>query len=540
MTTCVRASASSAAIVLAALAGLAAPASAQLREPEVLVVYDSRISDSRLVAEAYAGSSKVPGGVGGVPGARPRVRVVDLAQLVNAGVVPASPDIDAPTFALRIRNPLRAYLASTGLTRQIRCIVLTKGLPHRITDSLDPTLGDNPAGLNASAAAGTFGNWTYASVDSELALLWQNLDAGEDGANADSDSDGLIASPFALRGLPAAAFSNRNIATPNKLLDAVPISFGGPVQNGFLWRPTPGDGPSNLTPGDMYLVTRLDGPSVSVVRDMITRASNLQVDTSSAAVLLDRDGRTFDTVSGLGSPFDTGGADYVNTYNTLFSDGRFRPQNLGLDSFGGYGSFYVGPLITFPPTPTVWNRSLVYIGHYGANHSGVVAPANTTYALSFNYVPGAVFNTMESYNGRDFGGRGPLPAVPQQQASTFLGAGGTFALANVQEPFTFSVPRTRAFVEQFLIGNLTFAEAAYHALPALSWQQIAVGDPLARVRRTSDDINADGRIDIDDVYAWHANPRDINNSGAADGTDLDLLLAAVRGFEHVSMKGDQR
>ena len=59
-----------------ALATFAGSASAQLRPEEVLVVYDSRLADSLAVAEQYAGSARVPGGVGGLAGARPGVRVV--------------------------------------------------------------------------------------------------------------------------------------------------------------------------------------------------------------------------------------------------------------------------------------------------------------------------------------------------------------------------------------------------------------------------------------------------------------------------------
>lgn len=518
-----------------------APAAhAQLREPEVLVVYDSRISDSLLVAEAYAGSAKVPGGVGNVAGSRPGVRVVDLASLSNAGVVPATPDIDYTTFATRLRTPLRAFLTTSGLTRQIRSIVLTKGLPHRILDINRPTIGDDPVALNGAFSNTTFGNFTYASVDSELTLLWQTLNSGEANGNGDSLADGLIANPFALKGLPVTSYPSDAINSAPKFLVASPQSAGGPAINGFIWLAPVGTTFPYLTPGDLYLVCRLDGPSVQVVRDIISRARNLVVNTSIAGVVLDTDGQPFDTTSGLGSPFDTGGSDYGNAYNLLISDGRFRPTNIGYDFFSGVPNFLVGPNIAYTGGPFVFNRPLVYLGSYGANHAPFTAPLSTTYAESFSYVPGAVFNTMESYNGRDFGGRGILPGVPQEQAADFLASGGTFAVANVWEPLTLSVPRTRELIQRFLLSNLTWAEAAYSALPALSWQQIVVGDPLARVTRTSEDINNDGKVTIDDLYAWYAAPVDINNSGATNDADAQLILDAVRGYEHATMRVGQR
>lgn len=524
------------------VAAVASAAHAQLREPEVLVVYDARISDSLLVAEAYAGSAKVPGGVGAVAGAHPNVRVVNLAALSGAGVVPAVPDIDYQTFITRLRTPLRAYLTTSGLTRQVRCIVLTKGLPHRILDISYGAIGDDPVALNSTFLNDTFGNLTYASVDSELTLLWQTLDFDEAGDNGDSRADGMIANPFALKGLPVTSFPNDAITSAPKILTTMPLvgRSGGPALSGFIWKPAPGTTFPYLTPGDFYLVCRLDGPSVQVVRSMISRAQNLVVNTSTAGIVLDTDGQPFDNESGLGVPFDTSGSDYQNAYNLLAMDGRFLPQNINYNFFAGVPSFVVGPNIAYSGGPLVFNRSLVYLGSFGANHSPFTQPISTTYAESFSYVPGAVFNSMESYNGRDFGGRGIHPGVPQEQAADFLASGGTFAAANVWEPFTITVPRTRELIQRFLLSNLTWAEAAYSALPALSWQQIVVGDPLARVTRTSEDINNDGKVTIDDLYAWYASPVDINHSGAADNTDADILLNDIRGYEHATMRIGQR
>lgn len=522
-------------------------ARAQLRETEVLLVYDARISDSLLVAEAYAGSTKVPGGVGSVAGAHPRVRVLNLASISGAGLFPAAPDIDYPTYITRFRNPLRTYLTSNNLTTSIRCILLTKGIPHRLQDQgINPNLGDDPAAINVAFNNATFGNFTYASLDSELTLLWQFLEFDESGDNGDSRCDGMIASPFALQSLPAASFSSGAIAA-SKAWTAQPVSAGGPSLNGFIWRGTPGTATSSLNPGDIYLVCRLDGNTVADVRNIVTRAQNLVVNTNTASFTIDRDGQTFDTTSGLGPPFDTNvppsvsaTPDYLNTYNAVIADGRFLPARIYYDSFGGIGSFIVGPNISFPGATYINPNPLIFLASYGANHSGVTGTTRTTYAQSFNFAQGAVFNTMESYNGRAYGGLGQLVSVPQQQSADFLAAGGTFAIGNVYEPLSLTTARNRQLVQGFLLSNLTWAEAAYNAIPALSWQQIVIGDPLARVQRTSDDINADGKVTIDDMYAWYANPADLNRSGTADDTDLRLLESSIRGFEHATMKGERR
>ncbi len=42
------------------------------------------------------------------------------------------------------------------------------------------------------------------------------------------------------------------------------------------------------------------------------------------------------------------------------------------------------------------------------------------------------------------------------------------------------------------------------------------------------DLNSDGRVDIEDLYHWHAHRTDLNGDGAADGADHEYLEAALR------------
>lgn len=46
--------------------------------------------------------------------------------------------------------------------------------------------------------------------------------------------------------------------------------------------------------------------------------------------------------------------------------------------------------------------------------------------------------------------------------------------------------------------------------------------------RTSFDQNADGEVDVEDQYAWHAHPVDLDGDGVADWTDMRYLEYAVR------------
>lgn len=531
--------------------GLAASALAQLRESQVLVVYDSRIPDSRALAEFYAGSAKVPGGVGSIAGVHPRVRALDISTRVNtvntaipAGVFPQQADIDYATFKSAFRDPLRAYLAQQNLSNKIRCILLTKGIPHRIqnisnTPPLATNIGDNPAGLNAAFNAGVSGDFTYCSMDSELSLLQQPLDAGEAGAQADSRADGMIVNPYFRSPYTINAYTTRNILT-TKLFGAPGGGFAG-----FFWLNSSGTAPTNLTPGDIYLVCRIDGNTLADAQAIITRAQNVAFPMATARLLFDSDGSAIDG-SGNPMPLDVG-PDYSLSRTLLLADGRFPTANIISDTAGGFTGFFIGPNLSYPSAtngpPLVLADPLLLLASFGSNHSGVNgngSNAGTTYAQSFNYLPGAVFNTIESYNGRSFGGIGGNPFVPQQQAADALAAGATFAVGNAWEPFALSVADNEQLCRNFFLGNMTWAEAAYTALPALSWQQVVIGDPLARPRRDREDINASSRVTIDDLYAWQQAPVDLNNSTVADTADFLLLESTVRGFEAAGMKGDQR
>lgn len=531
--------------LVCALGALAASdaARADLRESQVLVLYDARVPDSEAVAEHYAGSANVPGGAGGVLGVHPGVRALDISTLPGAGTAPMGPTVSYADFIARLRDPLRAYLSQNDPSRRVRCLVMTKGLPHRMQDlGPNPNAGDQPA---QAAALINAGNLTYASVDSELTLLWQSLNATEQGNGADSKADGGVLNPYFKSSQTLTAYSSVHIAEAKNLLTV-------PGNIGILWRALP-SGPTGLTPGDIYLVCRLDGNSVGDVIDAIDRAQGVVVDLDHSVMVLDESAsngvqNVSDTDGELDNDgpvvFTNAGDDYEQTRDLLQSDGRFAPANINYNKWSTAEQFIVGPRLDFGGG-VVEPGDVLLLATYGANHSGVPGTpgnAGTQYPRSFFYAPGAVFNTIESYNGRSFGGIGVGP-VPQGQLADFIGSGGTFGLGHVWEPFSFSVPDNLAIVRNFYLGSLTWGEAAYTALPMLSWQQVVVGDPLAKVRRLQEDINVDQRTDVEDLYSWYSSPtrpRDLNRDGRTDRADVELLIRSVRGNESGNMRVVER
>ncbi|MDX9912584.1 MAG: hypothetical protein RBS39_12205 [Phycisphaerales bacterium] len=509
-----------------ALACVAGSARAQLQPDQVLVVYDSRIASSRDVAEYYAGSGKVPGGpLGNAPGVHPTVRVFDLAS-TGLATLPAG-NVDYSVFRDRMRDPIREYLLGEGIERRVRCIVLTKGLPHRLRDTDNANVGDSPSNQGAEFTAG---DCTNAAVDSELTLLWQNLDAGEAGGQGDSLADGVITNPYWKSDRPINAFSTQYMATSKT------FASSGLGQIWFV--PTTATGPDRLTPGDIVLVTRLDGKTVDDVKAVIDRGAGRIIALGSYVFDESNSNGAENTapnseLDNQGNNLTRSGDDYERAANLLAQDPRVGPFSVVYDAAAGASNFCVGPLVDFGGGRIVSSQVLL-LASYGSNHDGRPTGAGIAYAESFNYAPGAVFNTIESYNGRAFGGLGT--ALSQEQLTDFLSAGGTFGIGHVWEPFANFVPDNEFIAQNFFLGGLTWAEAAWTSIPVLSWQHIVLGDPLGRVARFFEDVNGDGKVDIDDMYAWAQNPTDTNGDFVVNDEDGAHLERVIRRYERDDMR----
>lgn len=513
----------------------------QIRQDQVLVIYDSRVADSLAVAEYYAGSAKVPGGVGGIAGARQGVRVMNLANQTASATTGA--DVSYATFISAFRTPIRNFLndpvspsatanPARNIITKVRCLVTTRGLPHRIQDINNATAGDNPpvAGNMVNA-----GNYTAAALDSELTLLWQNLSAGEANGDSDSKADNVVVNPYWRATVPMAVNDNRNITVAKTFTL---------VTSGVGWS-APGTGSTSLRAGDMYLVSRLDAGSLQGVRDMIDRAANVYVDVNNSVFVLDESNSNGVADTTTNAEFDNqgpsetwGGDDFEQTRDAITTDKRFLTSNIRYDAAPGAANFIVGPKINYGGGIVV-SGNVLLLATEGANHNGgTPGGAGSSYPFSFNYARGAVMNSIESYNGRAYNGLSN--GFGQADTSSFLSNGGTFAIGNVWEPFTFSIADNLQIAKNFFLGNLTWGEAAMTSLPCVSFQQMILGDPLARVVRSSEDVNGDQYLTIDDLHAWNVTRTDINRSGVADATDRRILETSLRQNEILDMAGAQR
>ncbi|MFA6047175.1 MAG: hypothetical protein WC718_19490, partial [Phycisphaerales bacterium] len=373
------------------IAMAAGQAQGQLRADEVLVIYDSRSADSKAVAEYYAGSAAVPGGVGNIHGARAGVQTFDLA---TSGQPLAPPgDISYPNFDNLIRNPIRTYLLNTNQVQTIRCLVTTKGMPHRVQDSTNPGAGDDP---NALIAEYSNSDANMASVDTELTLLWISLDQGEAGGSADSRSDGVIQNPYWQLSTPIRTTINTN----NRTGKVFSVSGVGPT-----WVPAGSIGSaSRLSAGDLYLVSRLDGPTVADVRGIINRGANIHYNTGTMVTLLDESASNGIADAGANNELDNSASgfpllrdadDYEITRDELLADRRFAATFTMYNSATGASQFFVGPRLSWSSGILV-PQPVVLLATYGSNHAGrptttTGMAADTIYGTSFNYPSGAIF-----------------------------------------------------------------------------------------------------------------------------------------------------
>lgn len=500
------------------LAGGARVSRADILPSQVLVVFNSASAEGTALKNAYMAAH---------PGI-PAVNVVDL----NSPVLLTLPEVAYATFINLIRNPIRNYLAQPGLpdADSIIAIVLIRPIPHRIQDNTNAPVGDTPSNaLNEFLA----GDATFASVDSELTLLWQNLETGEAGGSMDSRSDNAITNPYFKSMVGIDGFSRVNITAQRTL---TPVA-------GVAWF-TSGSG---MTPGDMYIVSRIDGNTLADASAALGRAQGLYVNRAVTKVLLDAyntsvrapidDDNLFNPPSA--DPF-WGGPDYADTTMALSMNG----WNVRYDQTFAF------------ITPALEPNLLIAYGSYGGNHSlggaGEVPPGGANYIVGFRFPNGAIFNTIESYNARGFNGQGTL--FNQCQIATFLAAGGTFGVGNVWEPISPFVPDNEFLLQNFLVNGLTWGEAAWSSIPALSWQELAVGDPLAKANVIYDpglprgDMDGNGRVDGEDVRWFEAvldgriaeyraafpalDPRargDFNGDYAVTATDVGGMITALLG-----------
>lgn len=507
-----------------------------------------------------------------------------LKDSASLTATPADEIITREDFDALIARPTRDYLTSTGLVHEILCLITTAGMPYRIEDSNQSQLADAvyPAGSNAELVMKHRVNVTAASVESELTLLFQIdplLNPGPGGPGAPLKS--RIVNPYHGYGSPIKSWSvirnvlsRRNMlrwnlsnlwpANPQPRIEGLYDSCGCSAYTRIM------------SPADIYLVARLDGPHVPdaypifAVKDMLDRASAVShpsppytpfvgynanrsviaVDSSPAPVAelsyspsynfpADRRMMFFEqqpvppgreSYTGCVSTCQRGSA---NHYDALFTWLTFGMPPAGaavsrpiLPPFGGLFVWDDSPAVLNSGDPAFPSGMGVFgLTTYGRNGNDG-RPAD--YLLTsgpqggplFPCVPGAVFTSIESFNAVTMFTEVP---TPQAKIAQFIQMGGTAAIGHAFEPGPDAVEHVEYLFWNLLrdddgdgVGDMTLVEAAFSAIPYLSWSSVLIGDPLMRLR-----AGPGGLINVNGGC-----PADVNGDSFVGSADRGSVLSS--------------
>lgn len=464
---------------------------AQLTPERVLLLYNSENAESQAVRDLYVA-------------ARPGVLEFDLDR---TNVQPGQ--IARAAYLARIATPLANFLTSTDpasgdpYSERVIAIATTRGLPGRIA-------GGNEFSPNS--------NW--ASLESELSLVLQDLESG-----LPPPKDGAIDNPYHRAfNQPIDAFTRDDAALQR---EGQQVALGA-------WRLLGAQfADPDLAPGDIFLVCRLDASptdgasAVDNIAALIERSRSLIVHPEDVQSLFDEWGCVNQLDDDAYTFLFPATADFELAHADMLARGVASTHD-------ETGDFLTQPELPDPSLP------LLALASYGSSHGlmgcGDDAPGDgttgNTWLGEYTLHPAASLIALESFNGDSIVDGDPRQE--QGQALDFISFGGSFAFASLREPFTFGQADAEPFLANLLDHGLTFAEAAYSAIPALSWQITPIGDPLATVRLACPgDATGDGAVDFEDLnallVAFGATGEpgfdgDADLDGDADFDDLNAIL----------------
>ena len=254
-------------------------------------------------------------------------------------------------------------------------------------------------------------------------------------------------------------------------------------------------------PDSMVRVARLDGPTFLSIRRMID-----------SAILVEKQGLIGRAVVDIGGPHKQGDDWFHQTADELNQAGWSPAVDLGksslkqtarVDSIAWYWGWYEGKI-------------------------------NGPFRLpGFEFAPGAIALHLHSFSARslrledDGGWSGPLIA---------RGVGATFG--NVYEPYLEFTHQPQMLMRAFL-GGATLGEAAYYAMPVLSWQAIVLGDPLYRPMTMPLAGQWEGRAELPGRLASYAAVRRIYDGMSRDEVDPEGIMidaaAAMRKYPSLAL-----
>lgn len=467
--------------------------------------------------------------------------------------MPADEIITRQEYEKLIAEPVRKYLVQNNMVNSIYVIITTAGLPYRIADSTYSNIVTPAGGIGY--ASSLVSSIDAASVESELAVLFQN-----DPNNPLSvGSFDRVVNPYQGYRNSGIELFNRNILNnlsnldwhrPRKLTAShyPPWMEGGRARNEGVQQ-------RKYSAGDMYLTCRLDGPkqlgqtAITSVHNMLERAKKASstaygVNPAQAAVIVDdaplamnhNYNRIYNVdryvnyliwQAGVQQPPDTYYAEYRDDYDSGYFQmtGQYAVEEI-LNSNIMSAAHNI-PVICDKRMSIRLNQSVLSAGElvlalacFGTNGDEA---SNKYYLLNggpaggplFNTTNGAVFCSIESFNAVTMFSNA---SSSQAKIVDFITIGGTAAIGHSFEPLSDATIDTEFLFYNLLadsdsdgFADMTFIEAAFTAIPYLSWSEVVIGDPLMRIAYgpggeaeyiVPGDVDGNGQIDVSDVYWW--------------------------------------
>ncbi|MCP4247963.1 MAG: hypothetical protein GY778_13025 [bacterium] len=472
-------------------------------------------------------------------------QVVYLTGLVDSASAWATPNDEIlfrSDFENLIARPVRqALLTRPGLLDQVYCIITTAGMPYRIEDTSPELAGVvKPAGSSAPQVVQNLATVNAASVESELSVLF--LIEQAPGYTAALPIQSRLVNPYQgyAVGIRTWMLARNMLARRDTFrwtymwrVSSSPLIEGEFSFGGYS------AAARRMSPADIFLVARLDGPR----NQGQTPTKSVELMLERSAVVSDPDIRDFRGYNG-GATFvaidnspvppapdvyaDTAIYNFPPQYEFLWHD-LLADLSEGVppgaeefnNSFNG-GDHYrrafeclvdeappagtisthkitmgLGGNVVWDDTGTILNdrwappgKGLFALLTYGRN-AGDGRPADyllrsgNTGGFLFQCAYGAVFSSLESFNAVTMF---TSAATTQGKIVDFIEIGGTAAVGHSFEPEVGATIQGEYLLANLLrdddgdgIGDLTLVEAVYTALPYLSWSEVLIGDPLMRL-----------------------------------------------------------
>jgi uncharacterized protein (TIGR03790 family) len=188
-------------------------------------------------------------------------------------------------------------------------------------------------------------------------------------------------------------------------------------------------------------VSRLDGPTAADALRLV----DLAMEAERTGLL----GRAYVDIAG---PHESG--------DRWLGDAASVVRALGYDISVGRGPG------TFPASARI-DAPAIYLGWYAQDLNGPFG------LPGFRFPPGAIAVHIHSFSAHT------LRSATEGWCGPLLARGATATVGNVFEPYLEYLHRPDLLMRALARGD-DLVDAAYYALPVLSWQSIVIGDPLYR------------------------------------------------------------